>query len=100
MKHLLLTAMLITAPFAASAQKLSNSERDIACSTLGKLTGIVTRFRDEGQTASSAYSLMIENGLKEKMALGIVKIVYDDMPNSSPETVAGVSYLGCLEATK
>lgn len=100
MKYLLLTAMLITAPLAASAQQLSDSQRDVVCTGLGKLTGVTAKYRDEGQTASSAYTVLVSNGLNDQVALGIIRIVYDEMPDASPETVAGISYIACLEATK
>lgn len=100
MKYLLLTAMLLVAPLAASAQQLSDEQRDTLCMNMGKLTGATASMRDQGQTASAVYAAMIANGLDQQIAHMIVKMVYDDMPTASPETVAGVSYLGCMEATK
>jgi hypothetical protein len=100
MKYLLLTAMLLVAPLAASAQQLSDEQRDALCMNMGKLTGATASMRDQGQTASAVYAAMIANGLDQQIAHMIVKMVYDDMPTASPETVAGVSYLGCMEATK
>ncbi len=100
MKSLLLTVALIASPLASYAEQLSDSQREVLCTGLGNLTGVTAEYRDKGQTASAAYTILLENGLNENVALGIIKIVYDQMPDASPESVAGISYIACLEATK
>lgn len=100
MKKLLLIATLIaTVPLVANAQ-MSSEERQSSCDAFSKMVKTTATFRDAGLTASDAYVQMVNSGLNENIALTIVKIVYDQAPTQSPDSIAGVSYIACMEATK
>ncbi len=100
MKSLLLATLLAITPLAVIAQPISDTDRELLCNAVGRLAGVTATYRDKGQSASTAYVALVEQGLNEEVALGIIKIVYDKMPTAAPESVAGISYIACLEATK
>lgn len=99
MKNLLLITALLVSPMVATAQ-VSSENRQSACEAFSEMTKLTATFRDAGLTASDSYVQMVNSGLSENVALTIVKIVYDQAPTQSPDSIAGVSYIACMEATK
>jgi len=92
-KVLLIAVTLAAFPFTASAQATE------ACKTFAEMAKTTAVFRDAGLTASDAYVNMVNNGVPENVALTIIKIVYDSAKNQTPENIAIVSEVACIQAT-
>ena len=97
-KLLLIAALFASVPLMANAQT-SDEKRQTACDAFSQMTQLTASFRDSGLTASSAYIQMTKSGLNDNIALTIVKIVYDQAPDQTPDTIKALSYIACMQAT-
>jgi len=95
-KSLLLSFMVSALPMSAMASVAPDVEK--MCTNLAKLSGIVAKSRDNGDIASDAYVSMTNAGVVDTIALAVVRIVYDSMPDKDPAMVASYTYLACIDA--
>ena len=88
--------MVSALPMTAIASVAPDVEE--MCVNLGKLSGVIAESRDKGDTASDSFVSMTDNGIPDNVALSVVRIVYDSIPDKSPALVASYTYLSCIDA--
>lgn len=98
-KSFIAAAAIATAPIAANAFTL-NADQEQFCEGLGKLSAVVAIQKNQGMSETDAFSDLVAKGLNEKIAFMVVTIVYERIPNASPESVGGMTYLTCRESVK
>ena len=96
-KLIFIASFFIMMPFMAFAQ-MSKADRLNSCQMLSEMTQATATFRDAGLTASDAYTQMVVNGLAEPVALAVIKIVYFQAQDQSPNTIKDMTYVACIDA--
>lgn len=98
-KSIIVVALLAVAPLSANANELT-AEQENFCINIGKLSAMAATLRDTGLSASDVFGLLSDKGLNDKLAFMVVNIAYEKMPYASPDAVAGVTRVACVQAIK
>jgi hypothetical protein len=93
LKALAISVILAATPITAYA-----SQTEEICTNLAKLAGVVAIERDAGRDYRKMRAELESKGLQTNLTEAVMRLTYELAADKSPQTVAGLMYLSCMEA--
>lgn len=66
------------------------------CTPLSELASNMASLRDQGYGPQEIYDILLQNNIKEELAVILLTLVYVDVSHASPEDIKAAVFTTCL----